>query len=109
MDLLRSFGRNFLDEASLEHLFWELTGREGEPPLDCVGTTDELVVSLNVASEQGKFEASCLVRLARAHGVITAGDWQAKLQHMLALQPEQALTQDLMQAVTDELSRELRA
>lgn len=108
-DLLRAFGRNFLDEASLEQLFWELTGQEGEPPLDCVGTTDELMVSLNVAVHQGKFTGSHLVSLARERGVITGDDWQAKLQQMLALQSEQALPQDLVQSITAELQEELRA
>ena len=108
-DLLRAFGRDFLDEPSLEQLFWELTGQEGEPPLDCVGTTDELVVSLNVAVRQEKFATSHLVNMARERGVITDVDWHTKLQHMLAVQPEEALPQSLKQSITDELSKELRA
>lgn len=108
-DLTGAFGRNFLDEASLEQLFWELTGQEGEPPLDCVGTTDELIVSLNMAVQQGKFVDSYLVKLARQRGVIADQNWQAKLEGMLDLQAENALPQHLAQPITEQLSKELRA
>jgi len=94
-DMLRTFGMNFLDEASLEQLFLELTGLEGHPPLDCVGTVEELVLSLNLAVQQGKFLDSCLVKLGRDRGLIAEKDWNPELTTMLALQPDQALPTEL--------------
>lgn len=106
-DLLRAFGRIFLDEASLETLFLELTGQQGEQPLDCVGTVDELVLSLNLAVQQGKFARSRLVEVARKHSMLIDKDWQGDLQNMLALQPEAALPPDLSEQLTDLLREEL--
>lgn len=106
-DLLRAFGKNFLDEPSLEQLFLELTGLEGEPPLDCVGTVEELVVSLNIAVQQDKFAQSHLVELAKARGVVSDKDWQTALQPMLALQTGTAVPSDLQQVLSNELEKEL--
>lgn len=89
-DMLRIFGRNFLDEASLETLFGESVGHQGHPPLDCVGTVDELVLSLNLAFNQGKYDSSYLVMKAREWGVIRDNTWNDELNDMLQLQPEQA-------------------
>ena len=106
-DMLRIFGRNFLDEPSLSTLFLESTGQEGEPPLDCVGTVDELIVSLNVAAKQGKFAASALMQLARDRGVITDKDWDSELVSMLALQQEEALPAHLKDGIERALRKEL--
>lgn len=108
-DLLRIFGADLMNETSLERLLLELTGKLGEPPLDCVGTTEELVASLNVAAGQGKFADSALVEVARAQGVIKQADWVAQLERLAALQPEQALPDGLRQAVEAELIQELSA
>jgi len=106
-DMLRTFGRDFLDEPSLETLFWELTGQQGEPPLDCVGTVEELVLSLNLLAGQGKFSGSHLVKLARERGVIAEKDWQSVLKPMLELQPEQALPPALAASLDEQLLKEL--
>lgn len=108
-DLLRTFGQNFLDEASLETLFLELTGRQGEQPLDCVGTIDELVLSLNLATEQNKFTSSRLMKLAVEQGIIMESDWQNALAPMLELKGEQALPLELKQQIESKLREELAA
>src|SRR6185369_8613661 len=51
-DVAHIFGMELLDEPSLNQLFLELTGVEGEQPLDCVGTVEELVLSMNLLSGQ---------------------------------------------------------
>jgi hypothetical protein len=103
-DMIRTFGRDFLNEASLETLFWELTGQQDHPPLDCVGTVEELVLSLNLAVAQGKFADSALLRLARERDVIYERDWQAILTQMLSLQAEQALPEAIQSAVHQALA-----
>lgn len=105
--LLRAFGRDFLDEPSLEPLLLALTGQEGEPPLDCVGTVDELVLSLNLAAQQGKFAGSRLMQAALNRNVITGDDWDSMLQKILELQPEQALPDGLRQTIEATLREEL--
>lgn len=107
VDMLRIFGRNFLDEASLESLLLRLTGQEGEPPLDCVGTVEELVLSLNLAWQQAKFTGSRLAKLAQQRGVIADRDWRAALAPMLELQNEQALPPDLTTPISEKLRKEL--
>jgi len=108
-NMLRTFGKNFLDEPSLEKLFWELTGQEGHPPLDCVGTVKELVVSLNLMFEQGKFKDSHLVTLAQDRGVIAAVYWQRELVSMLELQPEPALPEHIAQRILQHLQKALQS
>ncbi len=108
-DMLRIFGRNLLDESSLEQLFLELTGQVGEPPLDCVGTVEELVVSLNMAYNQHKFTNSHLVQLALERGVIDAeNDWDLQLVNLLTLQSEQALPANLTSTITEKIQRDLQ-
>ncbi|CAN5179761.1 UDP-N-acetyl-alpha-D-muramoyl-L-alanyl-L-glutamate epimerase [soil metagenome] len=107
-EMISIFGRDFLNETSLETLFLELTGLQGEPPLDCVGTVDELIVSLNLAYLQGKYATSYLVGVAIERGVIQLNDWQAQQNTMLTLQPEQALPTELETAITDKLKDLLR-
>lgn len=108
-DLLRTFAKNFLNEPSQESLFWRLLGVEGTPPLDCVGTTDELVLSLNLAYQQGKFVDSCLVQAALKRSVIQDKDWTAQLQKDLLLQPEQALPKELTESFHALFTSELAA
>jgi len=104
-DVHRTFTINFLNEASLAKLFLELTGIEGEPPLDCVGTVDELVLSMNLLARSGRYGDTALMQLARDSGVIKDGDWQQTLHSLLQLQPEQALPAELREPVTNYLQQ----
>lgn len=108
-DMLRIFGRNFLDEASLEALFLALLGVQGQPPLDCVGTVEELVLSLNLAARQGKFAGSALLELAREHQVLSDQNWDAQLAQMLAVHAGSALPPELAQQITNTVTQELQA
>lgn len=90
-DMERIFTIDFLNEPSLEGLFLELTGVEGEPPLDCVGTVDELLLSVNLLAHTGRYADSVLMRLAQERRVIRDEEWSADLRQQLQLQPEQAV------------------
>lgn len=107
-DMLRTFGRNFLDEPLLETLFLELTGQEGEPPLDCVGTIKELVLSINLLATQGKFANSHLMHIAQDRHIITEGNWQDALRAMLSLGDEQALPAELGPVLQQKLDKGLQ-
>jgi len=108
-DMLRTFGRDFLGEPELETLFLELTGQQGEPPLDCVGTVEELVLSLNLTAKQNKFATSILMKLAVERGTIADKDWQIELDAMLGLQPDQALPPELAAVIDQKLTEDLRS
>jgi len=108
-DMLRTFGRDFLGEPELETLFLELTGQQGEPPLDCVGTVEELVLSLNLTAKQNKFATSILMKLAVERGTIADKDWQIELDAMLGLQPDQALPPALAAVIDQKLTEDLRS
>ncbi|HSX30459.1 MAG TPA: hypothetical protein VLE99_00900 [Candidatus Saccharimonadales bacterium] len=102
-EVRRIFEIDFLNEPSLEKLFLELTGVEGEPPLDCVGTVEELVLSVNLLAETGRYHDTHLMRVAMERGVIHQNDWQAKLAALLALQPDEALPAELREGLMAEL------
>jgi len=106
-DLLRAFGRNFLDEAELENLFLSLLGVQGEQPLDCVGTVDELMFSLNLAVQEAKFLQSSLVRLAFDMGIVTNKDTSVERRNMLRLQPEAAIPPELQQPLAELFTKDL--
>jgi hypothetical protein len=107
-EMLRIFGRDFLNEPSIETLFAESIGHQGHPPLDCVGTVEELVLSLNLASRQNKFSNSYLMGKGREWQIIQAErDWDDELQKMLKLQPEQAFPPHIGKLITDWLQRML--
>ena len=108
-DVARTFGMNLLSEQSLETLFLELTGVEGEPPLDCVGTVDELVLSLNLLAQAGRYGDTALMQLGRERGVVRDTDWQQTLQPMLQQQPDQALPDQLREQIQTYLQEKLAA
>lgn len=95
-ELLRIFGMNFLDEPALEELFLQLMEVEGaEQPLDCVGTTEELRLSLNLTNQQDKFISTALMQKARDKNIITDDNWHNILTQHLKPSPEQAIPSDL--------------
>lgn len=106
--LMGIFGKNLLDDALLEKLFLELTGLEGHRPLDCVGTEDEAILSLNLAYQQGKLLNTRLMKVAKERGLIKDKDWQAELTKALTPSEEHALPEtlkeDLLQIMTQRLS-----
>ncbi|HSX46512.1 MAG TPA: hypothetical protein VLF87_00780 [Patescibacteria group bacterium] len=103
----RIFGLDFLNQASLKPLFLSLMGVEGEPPLDCVGTVPELVLSLNLLAQADRYGNTVLMQLAKENCVIVQKDWQAELAAMLELQPEQALPSELQDGVLQFLQARL--
>jgi hypothetical protein len=98
-DVRRIFTIDFLNEVSLEKLFLELVGVEGEQPLDCVGTVEELVLSLNLLAQANRYQDTYLMQLASKHGVVHDGDWQRSLRKLLELQTDQALPASLQQSI----------
>ncbi len=82
-------------------------GVEGEPPLDCVGTVPELVLSLNLLAQADRYGNTVLMQLAKENCVIVQKDWQAELAAMLELQPEQALPSELQDGVLQFLQARL--
>ncbi len=63
-DMLKIFGRNFLDSEDLSGMFKSLLGFSENPVLDCVGTPEELKSSLKYAIDQNKFKGCALINLA---------------------------------------------
>jgi hypothetical protein len=106
-DMLRIFGADLLDNAALEPLFLRLIGVEGEPPLDCVGTVEELRLSLQLANQQHKFSASPLMQVAEQHGVLANASLQPELAAALSPQSEHALPDELVTPINDYLKTTL--
>lgn len=102
-DVQRIFTIDFLNEPSLEMLFLEMTGTEGHPPLDCVGTPEELTLSTNLLAGQQRYQDATLMKVAMSRGVIHDADWQQNLHKLLELQPDQALPTDLRDSITEYL------
>lgn len=108
-DVHRIFTLNFLNESSLAKLFLELTGVEGQPPLDCVGTVEELVLSVNLLARSGRYGDTALMKLARDCGIIHEEDWQKVLHTLLQLQNDQALPAELHDTITSYLQNGVAA
>jgi hypothetical protein len=104
-DMTRTFTIDLMNEETLEPLFKELTGLEGHPPLDCVGTVEELVLSLNLAFKQGKFVNTYLMGVAETAGLIQDKDWESELNAALALQPDSVFPAEFADKIQTELAR----
>jgi hypothetical protein len=107
--LIDTFGKNMLDDVALQTLFLELTGLEGHKPLDCVGTDEEMVLSLNLAARQGKFSSTALMAVARERSIIRGEDWDAHLNTSLELKGEYSFPPELTDTLLDLLRKELSA
>ncbi len=103
-ELLETFGRDFLNEQSLEQLFYSLLEIEGHQPLDCVGTAEELLISLNLAVKQGKFINSFLALKAKERGVLTDDNWENKLSEHLTLSPQHAIPFEILAKIYPDLA-----
>lgn len=108
-EVQRIFTIDFMNQASLETLFLELVGVEGEPPLDCVGTVEELALSVNLLAQANRYTDTTLMKLAHERGVITDASWQDELQDLLRLSPEQALPEVLQATITRYLQEHTQA
>jgi hypothetical protein len=106
--LQRIFGKlDLLNQPSLQTLFLELTGVEGEQPLDCVGTVQELVLSVNLLAQAGRFADTLLMRVAVERGLVHDGDWQHELTQLLQIQADQALPERLRGDILQNLQERL--
>jgi hypothetical protein len=99
-DVDRIFTIRFLEEPSLTQLFLEMTGVEGHPPLDCVGTPEELSLSVNLLSKQGRYSDTTLMRLAVERNIVNSNDSRDSLRKLLQLQPDEVLPADLRDSIT---------
>ncbi|MCA9348057.1 hypothetical protein KC867_01455, partial [Candidatus Saccharibacteria bacterium] len=97
-ELITTFERNFMDEASLEDLLYELIGHKGHQPLDCVGTEEELLLSISLAYQQGKLQRTYLMqKLVDKHLVRVSEDVKhsTPLAIMLRPSPEHAIPTEI--------------
>jgi hypothetical protein len=97
-DMQRIFGANLLDEQALSSLFLQLTGLEGHPPLDCVGTIDEMILSLNLLTQAHRYQSSCLMRLAHKHGFFSKTT-RLTLDAALATSSDHAIPQRISEQI----------
>jgi hypothetical protein len=81
----------------------------GEPPLDCVGTVEELVLSVNLLAASGRYADTVLMRIARERGVVRENDWQAELHTLLQLQPDAVLPASMHARITNYLQERVDA
>ncbi len=102
-EIKRIFTQDFLNEPSLEPLFLELTGQTGHPPLDCVGTVKELVLSLNLLATQKRYTNSCLMDIARKTKIIHESSWDDEANTLLKPEQDQALPPELSGPILAEL------
>lgn len=106
--LLAIFGRNFLNEASLEPLFLRLVGIEGEPPLDCVGTPQELRASLGQAFKHGSCIDSALMAVAEKYEIVAKDRTIAPtVDDLLKLSNEQAFAPELAERLLAKINEEV--
>ncbi len=98
-EALRIFGQNFLDVADLRDLFLALIGIQGEAPLDCVGTAEELAASIVALKQQGKWQGSALTSLPEISNLQAP-----ELLSMTGLSQNQRFPADLGQKLTDALT-----
>lgn len=96
-DLLRAFGRDFLDKQDSEDMLLALLGAADNVVLDCVGTPAELVLSLSLLNQQNRAQDSQLMRTAKDRGLLLAQDTDNTLATHLALSDEHALPPQLQQ------------
>jgi UDP-N-acetyl-alpha-D-muramoyl-L-alanyl-L-glutamate epimerase len=102
--LVGAFRRNFLDEASLEPLLLRLIGVQGEPPLDCVGTSEELQASLAEIIRQNKFADATLIKMLRAENKI---DIERSIDQFLALEQLHSIPETLESDLLGEMRARL--
>jgi len=63
--LLEIFGRNLYEDASLLPLLKQLTGKENFKPFECVGTPQETLLALRIASQANEYTNNVLMEYAQ--------------------------------------------
>lgn len=101
------FSRNFLNEDTLVELFLRLVGKQGTPPLDCVGTIKELKASLNTLVQQKRFTDSYLVKSIIGDDFI--GSNQPQVEDFLHIENEEAFPAELQSQLLATISEGLQA
>lgn len=79
-NLLNIFGSDFLGKPELETLFLSLLGLNDTPVLDCVGTPDELLLSLGKLRSQKRFTDSSLMKINVALPAASLDDLLSKFE-----------------------------
>ncbi|MCA9328729.1 hypothetical protein KC959_03085 [Candidatus Saccharibacteria bacterium] len=105
-DLERTFGTDFLNKAELRTLFLELLGRGEKPILDCVGTPDELRLSLSMLREQERFKESALMQVALDEKIVLENT-SGPLEAALSLSGDHALPTEVAEQVQSKLKEQL--
>jgi hypothetical protein len=98
-----TFGRNFLDQADLREQFEAMLGKDGQSVLDCVGTPEELRISLGLLREQERMLDTSLMQTAEDQELIGDPAW---LNSLLALD-EHVLPEALKKALVTAMKERL--
>lgn len=69
-DLIRIFGKNYLEDESLKQMLSDLLGHGEKAVLDCVGTPEELVASLSQMVSYGRYSDKALMKFAVDEGYL---------------------------------------
>ncbi len=85
-DLEKIFGQNLLDKDDLLPLFQELWGETPVKPFDCVGTPEEVVVSLAHAVESGQYQSSPILQYFAQKILPDYPHWQELEQNLMRLE-----------------------
>jgi len=93
--LIEIFGKNMLNDTGQTSQFLALTGLESHKPLDCVGTEEEMILSLNLVAKQKKFADAKLIKLARERGIMRNDDWDSELRQSLVPSHEHGFPPEL--------------
>ncbi len=103
----RAFGQNFLNNSEIEELFYNLLGSGRETILDCVGTPDELLLSLSLVAEKDAYKETFLVQKAREKQLL-ASTSDDELIKALLLAPDHALPIDLSEKITQIIEEKIK-
>jgi hypothetical protein len=74
------FWKNLFADAALLPLFKELLGIEGCKPFECVGTNEEMLIALKLASERGFWAGEWAIE--KIWQTLQTNLWKEKLEKM---------------------------
>lgn len=106
-DMQTIFGANLLDLSQLESMFLSLLGVAGDPPLDCVGTPEELRLSIELALKNGLQKEDYLMRLTQEKGIINEAATDQELKESLRLNENHAIPIVIADKLTNYFEKEL--